>query len=168
MWDEVTCPFPKLNGDALEFWEWISNFINTLMDTWLLIHAGNKSNRLRAPWSRSRILAWDMSRVTWLFTNRLFACAFIQRNRDSSSALLALCDEDPPVTGDLRRHETKARRWYLFSMTSYTGETSYIKIDAAPPGWNGRIQTCEIKQGSWITWHYFLKLFHLDANHWVT
>ena len=26
-WDEITYPFPKLNGSAVEVWEWISNII---------------------------------------------------------------------------------------------------------------------------------------------
>ena len=27
VWDEITYPFPNFNGCAIEFWEWISNFI---------------------------------------------------------------------------------------------------------------------------------------------
>ena len=27
MWDEITCPFPNVNSEAIEVWEWISNFI---------------------------------------------------------------------------------------------------------------------------------------------
>ena len=31
MWDEITNPFPNLNGGAVEVWEWISNFIPHFM-----------------------------------------------------------------------------------------------------------------------------------------
>ena len=27
VWDEITYPFPNLNGAAIEVWEWVSNFI---------------------------------------------------------------------------------------------------------------------------------------------
>ena len=27
VWDEITCPFPDVNGATVEVWEWISNFI---------------------------------------------------------------------------------------------------------------------------------------------
>ena len=27
VWDEITYPFPNLNGSAVEVWEWMSNFI---------------------------------------------------------------------------------------------------------------------------------------------
>ena len=27
VWDEITYPFPSFNGETVEAWEWISNFI---------------------------------------------------------------------------------------------------------------------------------------------
>ena len=27
VWDEITCPFPNFNGETVEVWEWINNFI---------------------------------------------------------------------------------------------------------------------------------------------
>ena len=36
-WDEKTYPFPNINGKAVEVWECISNFIDTLLGMWLLI-----------------------------------------------------------------------------------------------------------------------------------
>ena len=27
VWDEITYPFPNFNDEAVEIWEWISNFI---------------------------------------------------------------------------------------------------------------------------------------------
>ena len=38
--NEITYPFR--HGAAVEVWEWISNFIHTLLGIWLLIHAGIK------------------------------------------------------------------------------------------------------------------------------
>ena len=34
MWDEITYPFPNVNGAAVEVWEWISNFHSTLYWTY--------------------------------------------------------------------------------------------------------------------------------------
>ena len=30
LWNKITCPFPNLNGAAVEVWDWISNFIQHL------------------------------------------------------------------------------------------------------------------------------------------
>ena len=30
VWVEISCPFPNFNGEAVEVWEWISNFIPNL------------------------------------------------------------------------------------------------------------------------------------------
>ena len=36
---EITYPFPNFNGAAVEVWQWISDFIHTLLGMWLLIRA---------------------------------------------------------------------------------------------------------------------------------
>ena len=40
MCDEITSPFPSLNGEAVEVWEGITNFISHFTGMWLFIHAG--------------------------------------------------------------------------------------------------------------------------------
>ena len=42
MRDVITYPFPNFNAATVEFWEWISNFTDTLLGVWLLIRAGTK------------------------------------------------------------------------------------------------------------------------------
>ena len=32
-WNEITLPFPNVNGAAIEVWEWITNFTHT----WLIM-----------------------------------------------------------------------------------------------------------------------------------
>ena len=51
VWDELTYPFPNLNGTTVEVWEWISNFIPhfTGYVRLKLIHVG-----IRGPCERSR------------------------------------------------------------------------------------------------------------------
>ena len=44
VWDEITYPFPNLNGTAVEVSEWISNTILHPMGMWLLIHDGINVN----------------------------------------------------------------------------------------------------------------------------
>ena len=45
MWYEITYPFPNFKGEAVEVWEWISNFIpHFIMDVITYIHAGIKVN----------------------------------------------------------------------------------------------------------------------------
>ena len=39
-WYEITYPFLKFNGTAVEVWKWISNFIPHFGGMGLLIHAG--------------------------------------------------------------------------------------------------------------------------------
>ena len=39
VWDEITDLFPNFNGEAVEVWEWISNFIPHIsVGMWLFIH----------------------------------------------------------------------------------------------------------------------------------
>ena len=44
VWDEITYPFPNINDGATEVCESISYSFYTLLDMWLLIHAGIKVN----------------------------------------------------------------------------------------------------------------------------
>ena len=44
VWDAITYLFPNFNSATVEVWAWISNFSHTVLDMWLLIHAGIKVN----------------------------------------------------------------------------------------------------------------------------
>ena len=39
VWDEITYPFPNINGATVEVWEWMNNSPYILWRVWLLIHA---------------------------------------------------------------------------------------------------------------------------------
>ena len=63
VWDEITHPFPNLNGYTVEVWEWISKFTAlTLLTVWLLVHAGIKVNPYKHLYKRLReSLNWHNS-----------------------------------------------------------------------------------------------------------
>ena len=42
VWVEIAYPFQIFNCLTVEVWGWINNFTHTLLDLWLLIHAGFK------------------------------------------------------------------------------------------------------------------------------
>ena len=41
VWNEIAYPFPNFNDCTIKVWEWIINFIRSLLD---IIHAGIKVN----------------------------------------------------------------------------------------------------------------------------
>ena len=42
--DESTYPFPKFSSAMIKVWQWMSNFIHTLLGMWLCIHADIQVN----------------------------------------------------------------------------------------------------------------------------
>ena len=42
-WDEITYPYPNLNGSTVDVWEWISNFISRILIDVITYPSGDKS-----------------------------------------------------------------------------------------------------------------------------
>ena len=53
VWDEITYPLQNFNGANVEVWEWISNYIHTLLGMWLLIYATSKMGPWYIPGQRT-------------------------------------------------------------------------------------------------------------------